>query len=140
MEKGIYKALWCGMFILCAVLGFLPEQTGGNRILLQLLSLLFFAPPGLLLWKAYASGCKKDLKLVSILSGCSLGLTLVLLVANFLSILAPEAVGNVLFWALVILSTPFVCGQYWFASLFLWAVLLFTGLELLRQLKKKEIA
>ena len=59
-----------------------------------------------------------------IISICSLSATLVLLVANFFSVLASEAVGNVLYAVLVVLSSPMVCSQYWVLSMFAWACLL----------------
>ena len=58
------------------------------------------------------------------LSAASLGLTFILLLANFLSINAPQALGDFLYGLLVIVSTPMICGRYWIISLFLWACLL----------------
>ena len=59
-------------------------------------------------------------------------LTLVLLVCNFLSVLGSEALGNVLHYMLIILSTPMVCCGAWGLSLFLWACLLFTAQKQLK--------
>ena len=61
---------------------------------------------------------------VRILSACSLVLTLVALVANFLGVLASDLVGSLLYVLLVLVSTPMVCSGIWVASLFLWACLL----------------
>jgi len=61
---------------------------------------------------------------VRILAILSLSLSLIALVANFLSILGTEALGNALYVVLVLVSVPMVCGQYWVMSLFLWACLL----------------
>ncbi len=136
MDKGILKAIWAGMFILCAVLGFLPEPEGFNKYLLVVLSLLFFLPPALLLYTSWKAKDEKQLHLVKKLAILSLGLTLGLMVGNLLSVLAPTAVGNVLYWALVILGTPLISGQYWFIGPAGWALLLFTSMELLRGVKK----
>ena len=48
MKKSFLLALWGGMFILCAGLGFVPDPTGAWRVLLTLLAVAFFVPPALL--------------------------------------------------------------------------------------------
>ncbi len=136
MDKGILKALWVGMFILCAVLGFIPEPDGFSKFMLCALGLLFFLPPSLLLYKSWQDKDTKHLKLVRRLSAISLGLTLLLMVANLLSVLASTLVGDVLYVALVILASPLICAQYWFIGPAGWALLLFTSMELLRGVKK----
>lgn len=134
-EKGILKAIWAGMFILCMVLGFLPAQSGGNRVMLVLLAVAFFAAPGWLVWVSYEKKDTKTLKLVRNLSLISLAGTLVLIIANMMSVLGPEWLGNLLYYILVIFSTPMVCGQYWVLSLALWAALLWGSIFALRKLK-----
>ena len=57
------------------------------------------------------------------LSGASLGITLALLVVNFLSVLSSGWVGTALNALLTILSTPMIASGYWALSLFLWAFL-----------------
>ena len=58
---------------------------------------------------------------------------MVLLIANFLSVLGSELLGNILYYVLVIVSTPMVCGQYWVISLFLWAYLMIACMKALRK-------
>jgi len=135
MNKTSYFALWGGMFILCAVLGFIPEPAGIFRVLLILLAIAFFLPPAALLYKAVQGKDRATLLLVRNLSAASLGLTLAAIVANFLSLMAPEAVGNVLYAVLAIISTPMFCGQYWVLGLFGWAFLLMATLSQLRKIK-----
>ena len=65
-----------------------------------------------------------DAKLVCNLSALSLGLTLILLVLNFLTALQSEFLGQVLHYTLVIVSSPMICSGHWAMSLFLWACLL----------------
>ena len=136
-EKGLWKAIWAGMYLLCAVLGFLPPQEGGNRIMLVIFAVLFFAPPAWLLWLSYRNNDLPTLKLLRLLSAVSLGGTLVLIVLNFLSVLWPGWLGDVLYFLLVILSVPMACSQYWVLSLGLWAALLWASILALRQLQKK---
>lgn len=135
-DKGILKAIWVGMFLLCCVLGFLPTQTGANRVMMVMLTVLFFAAPGWLVWVSYEKKDRKTLKLVRSISGASLGGTLVLIVANLLSVLGSEILGDILYYLLVIWSTPMLCGHYWVLSLCLWAALLWGSMLALRKLNK----
>ena len=135
-DKGILKALWAAMFFMCALLGFVPEQEGFNRWLLFFIALLFFVPPALLLWQCRQTKDRKTLRLILFLSVASLLLTTVLMVINYLSVLLPEAVGNVVNWILVVVSTPAFCSHMWFVSLFLWAVILWCSIIFLQECKK----
>lgn len=117
MKVKIAYALWAVLFATCACLGFVNDAAGFGKALLTLSSLIFFLPGVLLLYW----GQRKQVRIISI---CSLSATLVLLVANFFSVLASEAVGNVLYAVLVIVSSPMVCSQYWVLSMFAWACLL----------------
>ena len=65
----------------------------------------------------------------------SIATALFLLVLNFLSGNASDAMGEFLYGLLVMLSAPMVCSQYWFVPLFLWACLLMTAISL-REKKK----
>lgn len=133
MNKNSYFALWGGLYTACAVLGFLPAPTGFLKALLILLSIAFFFPPAMLTYLAVKEKDRSTLSLVRNLSAASLGLTVLALIANFLSLMAPEAVGNVLYAILVIISAPMVCGQYWVLGLFGWACLLAATLSNLRR-------
>ncbi len=135
-DKGILKALWAGMFFLCALLGFVPSPEGANKWLLMAFGILFFLPPALLIYQSCRTADRKTLLLIRNLSIASLGSTLVFLVANMLSLLTSEAVGNALHTILSIVSTPMVCCQYWVISLFLWAALLWTSLHFLKNTPK----
>ena len=143
MSKKMWFLLWGGLFVLCAALGFLPEpvcaptEDGGVcwlRVVMTILSVVFFLPPAVLLHKA---GKEKNVpiqQLIRNLSALSLGLTLVMLILNFWSALGPEILGSVLHYVLVVVSTPMICSGQWALSLFLWACLLMVSL---RQLCRK---
>lgn len=122
-EKTLY-ILWGFLFILCAGLGFIPEPTGFGKAILVILALLFFVPGALLLVNAIRDQNRKTVLRVRLISACSLGFTLILLVANVLSVNASEVLGNILYWLLVLASSPMICGQYWLLTLFLWGCLL----------------
>lgn len=128
MTVSLLYALWGGLYVLCAGLGFIPAAAGFGKAILVLLSLCFFAPGFLILRK----GKKKDFRRVRNLSILSLSVTLVLIVANVLSVLASQTVGAVLNALLILCSAPMFCGQYWVLSLFLWACLMLAGIQRLR--------
>ena len=120
MNKKLLYMLWAGLFVLCAGLGFIPEPEGPSKIALTIISLIFFLPPAWLLYRGDVS----DAKLVYNLSALSLGLTLILLILNFLTALQSDFLGQVLHYTLVIVSSPMICSGHWAMSLFLWACLL----------------
>ncbi|MBQ7800928.1 MAG: hypothetical protein IJ375_01230 [Oscillospiraceae bacterium] len=133
MNKKILFALWGGLFALCAGLGFIPEPTGFLKFLLAALSVGFFVPGFLLLRECGKTGDRHTLQLVRNLSALSLAVTLALLIANFLSVLGSETLGSILYYMLVIVSSPMVCGQYWVLSLFLWACLMIASGKALKK-------
>lgn len=120
MDKRTLYVIWSMLFALCALLGFIPEPGGFLRVLLTLLSMGFFVPPALLLWK----GSKSEAALIQNLSVTSLALSLALILVNFLSVALSETLGTVLYAVLVIVSTPMICSGYWVLSLFCWAFLM----------------
>ena len=125
MKKKILYGTWIAFYILCAGLGHVAAPSGAQRIALTILSLCFFVPGVILLVDALRVGDQKQLGLLRWISGVSLGLTLVFLVANVFSVLASEVVGNILYEVLIFVSVPMICSQHWVFSLFLWACLLF---------------
>lgn len=137
MSKKMLFALWGGLFILCAGLGFIPgfspEIGAGAQTVLTVLSVAFFVPPA---WLLYLAGKEKDagtLKLVFRLSALSLGLTLLTLILNLLSALGSATLGNVLYGILIVVSSPMVCSGFWALSLFLWACLLLASRQLIKR-------
>ena len=135
MNKTAYFALWAGLYILCAGLGFIPAPEAPLSWLMVALAVGFFLPPFLLVRTAGKKGDRMSLELVRNLAMLSLGLTVAALIGNFLSVMAAEAVGNALYVILGILSAPMLCGQYWVLSLFLWACLLFYSISELKKCK-----
>lgn len=134
MKKQVFFGLWAGLFIVCAGLGFIRSPEGSVRTVLTLLSILFFLPPGVLVFDAVKDKDRHTLLLVRNLSAASLLFTVLLLIGNFLSVLGSEALGNFLYHVLIIVSAPMVCSGSWALSLFCWACLLMVTLQ---QLKKR---
>lgn len=133
MKNSVLYMLWAGLFILCAVLGFIPNPQGALRNCLTVLAVLFFVPGGVLTYRAAKAGDRDGLKLIRNLSAASLAVTLAVLVLSFATVAASEGVGNFVYGLLVILSSPMVCSGIWVLSMFLWACLLMTSIS---QLKK----
>ena len=125
MNKKLLFALWGILYILCAGLGFLPQPEGIRRFLLTALAVVFFLPPAILL----ATGDPQSRKLIRNLSIASLSLTVVLIIANMLSIRGSTALGDGLYAMLIVISSPMVCGGNWLISLFLWACLLTVSIQ-----------
>ena len=129
MKNRFLYALWGALFILCAGLGFIPEPAGALRALLTALSILFFLPPALLIWKARREKNRAALSLVRSLSIASLSLSAGLIIANFLTAFRSELLGDILHGMLVVVSSPMICSGHWAMSLFFWARLLIASLK-----------
>ena len=129
MKKISYKtlyAIWAILFVLTAVLGFLFPDAEGTpaRIALLVTAAVFFLSPGLILRKSRKEGKRFHGWLIGFLSVASIVLTVVLLVLNLMSPLWEARVGIALNSALVVISAPMVCSNFYALPLFLWGVLL----------------
>ena len=135
MNRKWLAGLWGGLFIVCAGLGFIQQPQGAVKILMTLLSLLFFVPPACLI---YDGSRKKDgylLRLLCNLSALSLLLTLLLLSANILAAPGSEVLGGILNSILIITATPMASSNSWILSLFLWACLMVASIRELKHLR-----
>jgi hypothetical protein len=133
MKKSVLLSVWAAGFALCAGLGFLPEPEGVLAAVMTLLSVAFFVPPFVLLYQADKNGDASCIALIRNLAALSLLVTAVVLVLNFVSVMGGEFLGNVLYYLLVIVSSPMICCRYWALSLFLWACLLTWSRKLLKK-------
>jgi hypothetical protein len=124
---------WLYMFILCAVLGFIPEPTGFFKFLFVVAAVAFFVPGFVLLTKADHRDELKTIRIVRNLSMGALALSVAMILLNFVSVLLSKDWGTVLYYMMVVLASPLVCGQYWVLTLFLWACLMFYAISLLKK-------
>jgi len=129
MKEKILYAIWGCLYILCVGLGTVDNAQGIGKVLLMLTAVIFFIPPAIILYDGLREKRRKTLVRVRIISIVSLSLTMVVLIANVMSIAASEAVGNFLHELLILVSAPMICSQYWVLSLFLWACLLMVSLK-----------
>ena len=133
MNKKQSFILWGLLFAICAGLGFVPQPGAALKILMSLLSFGFFAVGGWILWQA---GQRKDhaaVALIRSLSLASLGITMLMLMANFLSVFTPQWLGNVLHYMLIVVSSPMLCAPSWAVSLFFWACLMVASHKMLKK-------
>ena len=135
MKDSKLYALWGVLYIFCGLLGFIREPNGFVMAVLVLLAVGFFIPGAVLLYRGYREQNPGKIKIIRNISLIWLVMTLVLLVANFLTAGATEVTGDLLYGFLVILSAPMYCGQFWIMSLFLWACLLMASLSCLKKRK-----
>ena len=126
MNQNVLFTLWGVLFIVCAALGFVPAAGSVLQGVMTALSILFFVPPAVLLYR----GGRNTALLIRNLSALSLGLTLVFLTLNVIFAVSSEVLGNVLHYALAVISSPMMCSGYWALSLFLWACLLMASLKI----------
>ena len=125
--------LWAVAYGICTVCGFIPVTEDAISGLFILLSLGFFVPPALLIFRGVQNKQTQILRLIRNLSIISLIVTMVTIVLNFVSIQASAAWGTVLYWLLILVSTPMICAQHWVIGLFGWAMLLMTCLNYLKK-------
>ena len=139
-EKTLYP-LWAFFYVLCVVLGAIPNRTSAGSVALAVVAVLFFVPGAMLLYLGVRDGRKKTVVRVRAISLVSLVLTTGLLIANLLSVRSSSLVlGDVLYVALSAVSAPMLCleSNYWMVSLFGWACLLMASFPWLRKLGNKK--
>ncbi|MBQ3000484.1 MAG: hypothetical protein IJD63_01910 [Oscillospiraceae bacterium] len=115
---------WGVMYVLCTVFGFINTDNGFLQAIFALFSMGFFLPGGILLYEAVTEKNRKTVRLIRGICVASLLLTVLLIIANVLTLPSSEAVGDRMNGLLIIVSTPMFASQAWALSLFLWACLL----------------
>ena len=133
MSNTVLYALWGGLYVLCAALGFVTGPGEGLQFVMRTLSVALFVPPFLLNHRAAKTGDRRTLELVRNLALGWLAVTSLLLVGNFLTVFASEWVGNLLYSLLIIVSSPLVSGGSWALAIFLWACLFFDARSKLKK-------
>ncbi len=133
MTKRSLWLIWYTLFIICALLGFIPEPRGFWKFLFILFSIGFFVPGFLLLKWAGDRGETATVRQIRWIAFGSLCATVVLILLNGLSVIMSDFWGNLLYGLLIIVSSPMVCGQYWVLSLFGWACIILTAHSMLKK-------
>ena len=126
MKNTVLSYIWGGLWLVCALFGFLPNPQGALEVFLFIVSLLFFVPPGWLLINALWEKNGTLLLWLRRISGGVLAAAFGLLMASILALAAPSWVGTLLHILLNVLCAPLVSGGHYALSLFLWACVFFT--------------
>ena len=124
MKNKILYCLWAALYILCVGLGVFEEPEGFLKAALVVIALFFFVPGAILLWDAKTQGNRRGVLAIRWISASSLLLTLIFLMIFLVTGSNGHASADVFYEVLILVSSPMVCSQYWFLSLFLWACLL----------------
>ena len=122
----ILYIIWAVLYVLCIVFSAIAEPVGGWLIPELILSLAFFIPPAILLYRGIRSSHRFTLRLIRNLSIAVLAATAVTLCMTFLSVgmRASTEFGVFLQILLMIVSAPMLCSPVWGISLFFWACLM----------------
>ena len=122
----ILYIIWAVLYVLCIVFSAIAEPVGGWLIPELLLSLVFFVPPAMLLYRGVRNSHGFTLRLIRNLSIAVLAATTVTLCMTFLSVgmRASTEFGVFLQILLMIVSAPMLCSPVWGISLFFWACLM----------------
>ena len=129
MNNQKISMIWAFLYGACAALGFIPNPVGALSGFMIVLSVAFFIPPAVLVYRSIKNRDFLLLKKLRSLSLIWLGLTTVMVSLNFLSVEASEAAGKVLYWLLILVSSPMICSQTWIVPIFLWGCLLTVCLQ-----------
>ena len=129
-NKHLY-GIWGILYILCAVMGFIPEPEESYSGFMTFLSVLFFVPGFALLYR----GEKKTVRILSIVS---LSATALCIILNVFSVGMSTDMGDFLYSLLALVSVPMYCSRFWLVSLFLWACLLMGSIMKLPGLEQKD--
>ncbi len=128
MKKSTLFLIWGFLYIICAMVGFIPEPDGAVKFLLNVLSVLFFVPPALLLRQARQKKDNPLRKTILSVSIASLVLTVAAFIGCIRTAMASETVGNLMHGVLNMVSVPMLISPWWALSLFLWSCLMIASL------------
>ena len=117
MSNKVLYIIWGGLYIICAGLGFIPAPEGITANAMTLLSIGFFIPGAILLYR----GQRIQIRIISIVS---LAATVIALMLNIWSVYLDKIDGEILYVLLGLVSAPMFSSRIWVLSLFLWACLL----------------
>ena len=137
MSNVYLSIIWGAFYIACAGLGFIAAPEGFVYGLCVVMSIVFFIPPSVLLYRAVRAGDRKMLRWIRNISLVWLLTAMVMIILNILSVIATKLTGLVLYYMMVILTAPMISGQAWVIALFGWACLLVVSWQQLRKINGK---
>ena len=132
MKTRKYWLSWLYLYILCAVLAFLPEPEGFLRWLLLILTAVFFVPGFVLVYQADVRDRTEVVKLVKRVSIIALSVNVFMICVNIASPLLSDLWGTVLHYILITLCSPIGTGSP-ALTLFGWACLMCYCISVLKK-------
>ena len=127
MKQKLVYPIWAALYIICICLGAIPERSSAGQTVMTIVSILCFVPGYWLLTDAIMKWDTKTLFHLRLISGISLGATLLAMVLNILSAFWSETLGVVMHIFLLFVSAPMMSWGSILSPL-LWAVLLFASI------------
>lgn len=127
MKQKILYPIWAVLYVICVCLGAIPERSSGLQAVMTVVSIASFVPGGWILTEAIIKWDKKTMFHIRLISGLSLGLTLLAMVGNLMSALGSETLGIIMHVILVFVSAPMMSWGSILSPLF-WAVLFFASI------------
>ena len=120
----ILYIVWAVLYCACVGFSFVDPDNAGEKAFLVLLSVGFFVPPYILVFRAKKQENRKTVKILRWICIGVLALSLVLLTLNILSVKFSSQTGLLLYVMLAMFAPPLACARQWALSLFLWACLM----------------
>jgi len=137
MKNKSLFVIWILYYFVCVAFACIPNPQGPLRGFSLMLGLLFFVPGGILLARYCKTNNRKGLVFFRNLSLTSLGLTVLLILGNFMATALSETAGNLFQALLILVSVPMICCHgVWILSLFGWAIYLSVARYYLKNNKK----
>lgn len=135
-KKSVVYAVWAVWYLICMFLALGKTPEGWAMAPFVLVGLLFFVPPFYLLYLSKKDA--KTIKLVRTISIVSLATFVVLYALNIMSVNWSAAIGTALYYMMVVLCAPIMCGQFFIVSLYLWGCLLWACILMLKKLNRPD--
>ena len=139
-EKKKLYILWAALYGACALLSLIPNPPSLLAALMFILSMGFFVPGVILLYRALKAGDRQTVLRIRYLAIAWLAATAILLVLNIISVSADVALGKLLYYTMALISAPMISSQVWMLPVFIWACLLFAGFKKLPKEEEKKKA
>ena len=135
-KKSFIYVIWAVWYLCCLLLSMGAEPSGMAKVPFVVVGITTYAPPLYLLYLSKKDA--KTIKLVRTISIASLATFVVLYALNIMSVNWSAAAGTVLYYMMVVLCAPVMCGQFFIVSLYLWGCLLWACILMLKKLNRPD--
>ena len=129
MRKRMLYVVWAVLYCACVGFSFVAAPNRVAQVFLNALSIGFFVPPYVLVFRARKEKNAKAIKILRLVCIGVLVLAMILLALNIVSVKFSPRTGLVMYILLAMFAPPLACAQQWALGLFLWACLLMLTLQ-----------